>query len=85
MLHKLTTQLANCYGIIGVENLNLAGLLKNRKLARSFSDAALGKLLMLLTSKVEQRGGQVIKIDRFFARSQDLPLLRLEVGRYGAV
>jgi transposase len=41
-------------------------LLKNRKLARSFSDAALGKLLNLLTSKVEQRGGQVIKVNRFF-------------------
>jgi putative transposase len=70
VLHKLTTQLATCYGIIGVENLNLKGLLKNRKLARSFSDAALGKLLRLLSSKVEQRGGQVIKVDRFFASSK---------------
>jgi putative transposase len=70
VLHKLTTRLANCYGIMGVENLNLRGLLKNRKLARSFSDAALGKLLLLLSSKVEQRGGQVIKVDRFFASSK---------------
>jgi len=70
VLHKLTTQLASCYGIIGIEDLNLKGLLKNRKLARSFSDAALGKLLSLLTSKVEQRGGQVIKVDRFFASSK---------------
>jgi putative transposase len=66
VLHKLTTRLANCYGIIGIEDLNLKGLLRNRKLARSFSDAALGKLLSLLTSKIEQRGGQVIKVDRFF-------------------
>ena len=70
VLHKLTTRLANCYGTVGVENFNLKGLLKNRKLARSFSDAALGKLLMLLTSKVEQRGGQVIKVGRFFASSK---------------
>ena len=42
------------------------GLLKNRKLARSFSDAALGKLLNLLTSKVEQRGGLFVTVDRFF-------------------
>jgi len=41
-------------------------LFKNRRLSRSFSDAALGKLLTLLTSKVEQRGGQVIKVGRFF-------------------
>jgi IS605 OrfB family transposase len=66
MLHKLTTRLANCYGTIGIEDLNLRGLLKNRRLARSFSDAALGKLFSLLTSKIEQRGGQVIKVDRFF-------------------
>src|SRR5215472_12043905 len=70
LLHKLTTQLASCYGIIGIEDLNLKGLLKNRKLARSFSDAALGKLLSLLTSKVGQRGGQVIKVHRFFPSSK---------------
>jgi putative transposase len=53
-----------------MEDLNLKGLLKNRSLARSFSDAALGKLLTLLTSKVEQRGGQVIKVGRFFPSSK---------------
>jgi putative transposase len=66
VLQKLTTRLANCYGIIGIEDLHIKGLLKNRSLARSFSDAALGKLLDLLTSKVEQRGGQVVKVGRFF-------------------
>ena len=70
VLHKLTTRLADCYGIIGIEDLNLKGLLKNRCLARSFSDAALGKLLSLLTSKVEQRGGQVQKVGRFFPSSK---------------
>ncbi len=70
LLHKLTTRLGNCYGMIGVEDLHLKGLLKNRNLSRSFSDAALGKLLNLLTSKVEQRGGQVIKVGRFFPSSK---------------
>src|SRR5712691_9421160 len=70
VLHKLTTGIASCYGIIGIEDLNLKGLLKNRRLSRSFSDAALGKLLNLLVSKVEQRGGQVIKVGRFFPSSK---------------
>jgi len=70
VLHKLTSRLANCYGIIGLEDLNLKGLLKNRKLARSFSDAALGRLVNLLTSKMEQRGGQVQKVGRFFPSSK---------------
>jgi len=70
VLHKLTTRIADCYGIVGIEDLHLKGLLKNRRLSRSFSDAALGKLLNLLTSKVEQRGGQVIKVGRFFPSSK---------------
>jgi putative transposase len=70
VLHKLTTRLADCYGIIGIEDLNLKGLLKNRHVSRSFSDAALGKLLNLLEAKVEQRGGQVIKVGRFFPSSK---------------
>jgi putative transposase len=39
VLHKLTTRIAQCYGIIGIEDLNPKGLLKNRRLSRSFSDA----------------------------------------------
>ena len=70
VLQKLTTRLAECYGIIGIEDLNLKGLLKNRRVSRSFSDAALGKLVTLLTHKVEQRGGQVIKVGRFFPSSK---------------
>jgi putative transposase len=84
VLHKLTTRIADCYGIVGIEDLNIKGLMKNRKLARSFSDAALGKLLNMLTSKVEHRGGTVIKINRFFPSTRVLPLLRLEMGRDGA-
>jgi len=70
VLHKLTTRLATCYGIIGIEDLNIKGLLKNRRLSRSFSDAALGKLLNLLTSKVQQRGGQANLVGRFFPSSK---------------
>jgi len=70
VLHKLTTRLATCYGTIGIEDLNLTGLLKNRHLSRAFSDAALGKLLSLLEVKVEQRGGQIIKVGRFFPSSK---------------
>ena len=70
VLHKLTTTLADCYGIIGIEDLNLKGLLKNRRLSRSFSDAALGKLLHLLDAKVQQRAGQVMKVGRFFPSSK---------------
>ncbi|GHO56275.1 RNA-guided endonuclease InsQ/TnpB family protein [Ktedonobacter robiniae] len=70
VLQKLTTKLADSYGIIGVEDLHLKGLLKNRRLARSFADASLGTLRRLLEAKAAQRGGLVIKVDRFFPSSK---------------
>jgi putative transposase len=70
VLQKVTTRLANRYGIVGMEDLNLKGLLKNRRLSRALSDAALGKLLDMIEEKVEQRGGQIIKVGRFFPSSK---------------
>jgi putative transposase len=70
VLQKLTTRLADGYGTIGIEDLNLKGLLKNRRVSRSFSDAVLGKLLNLLEAKVEQRAGQAILVGRFFPSSK---------------
>lgn len=70
VLHKPTTKLASTYGIIGIEALNIKGLMQNRRLARSFSDAALGRLLSLLTSKVTAQGGVIVKVDRFFPSTQ---------------
>jgi putative transposase len=70
LLHKLTSKLAHEYSLVGIEALNIKGLMKNRKLARSFSDAALGRLLSLLTSKVTAHGGMIVKVDRFFPSTQ---------------
>ncbi|GHO77124.1 transposase [Ktedonobacter sp. SOSP1-85] len=70
VLQKLTTKLVDSYGIIGVEDLHLKGLLRNRRLARSFADASLGTLRRLLEAKVAQRGGQIIKVGRFFPSSK---------------
>ncbi len=70
LLHKLTTEVARSCGLVGVEDLHLKGLLRNRCLARAFSDAALGRLLDLLDSKVRAAGGQVVKVGRFFPSSQ---------------
>lgn len=69
-LHKLTTQIATTSGIVAVEELHVKGLIRNRCLSRSFSDAAVGKLLDLLESKVAGQGRILIKVDRFFPSSQ---------------
>ena len=70
LLHKLTTEIARTYGLVGIESLHVKGLMLNRKLALSFSDAALGRLLTLLTSNVTAAGGRVVKVDQFFPSSQ---------------
>jgi len=69
-LHKLTTEIARTAGIVAIEDLHVKGLIRNRCLSRSFSDAAVGTLLDLLESKVPRSGGMVRKVDRFFPSSQ---------------
>ncbi len=69
-LHKLTTQVAKHHGLVAVEDLHVKGLIQNRCVSRSFSDAALGTLLELLESKVPRAGGTLVKVGRFYPSSQ---------------
>jgi putative transposase len=52
VLHKLTTTIAKTHGLVGIENLHVKGLLRNHSLALSLSDAALGRFLTLLETKM---------------------------------
>jgi putative transposase len=70
ILHKLTTEVARTYGMIGIEDLHVKGLLRNHSLALALSDASLGRLLDLLESKVRAAGGTVVKVDRYFPSSK---------------
>ena len=49
-IHQLTTALATAYGTIVVEDLNVAGMLKNRRLARHLADASFGEIRRQLDS-----------------------------------
>src|SRR5262249_39930582 len=53
-----------------MEDLNVKGLVKNRKLARALSDAAFSAFKRYLTYKAEQWSGKVIEVGRFFASSR---------------
>jgi putative transposase len=70
LLHKATTHLAEHYGFVGVETLHVKGMMQNRKLAQALGDAALGRFLDLLASKVETRGNVVQPVGRFFPSSK---------------
>lgn len=68
--HKMTTEIAQTYRIIGVEDLNVAGMLRNRRLALSIADAGFGEIRRQLGYKAEWYGGALVEIDRFFPSSR---------------
>jgi len=70
ILHKFTTMLTTTYSMVVIEDLNVKGMMKNRHLAFSFSDAGLGRFVDLLEAKAETTGTQIVKVDRFFPSSK---------------
>jgi putative transposase len=69
-LHKLTTDLTRRFHTIGIENLNVRGMVKNRHLARSIMDMGFFEFRRQLEYKAGWRGGQVVVADRFYASSK---------------
>ena len=69
-LHKLSYNLAKDYSMIAVENLNIRNMVRNRKLAKSISDAGWGMFRNMLAYKCEKNGGLLIKVEPNFT-SQD--------------
>lgn len=83
-LHQLTTHLTRRFELIGIEDLNVSGMVKNRCLARSVSDMGFFELRRQLEYKAKQHGGLIHVAPRWFASSktcsccntkrEDLPL-----------
>ncbi|MGV9806843.1 IS607 family element RNA-guided endonuclease TnpB [Micromonospora chersina] len=69
-LHKLTTRLAREHGTIVVEDLNITGMLANRRLARHIADAGLAELRRQLAYKTQWSGGRLIVADRWYPSSK---------------
>ncbi|WP_198680988.1 IS607 family element RNA-guided endonuclease TnpB [Lentzea terrae] len=69
-LHKLTTALAAEFGTIVVEDLNVAGMLRNRRLARAIADTGLAQIRCQLAYKTRWRGTWLIVADRWFPSSK---------------
>lgn len=69
-LHKTSTDLVKSYALIGVEDLNIKGMVKNRHLSRSISDAGWGEFKRQLTYKSERYDSQVILMGKFYPSSK---------------
>ena len=69
-LHKLSRKLVDESQIIVVENLNVKGMIRNRKLSKSISDVGWGMFVNFLDYKLKQKDGQLVEIGRFFPSSK---------------
>jgi putative transposase len=69
-MDKVTTQIIRSYDVIGIENLNIKGMVKNRKLSRSICDAAMGMFASMLTYKADWYGRTLKVADTFFPSSK---------------
>jgi len=88
VLHELSDKLTRTHQVVCIEDLNVRGMLKNRRLARAISDAGFGELRRMIEYKAELRGGRVVVIGRFEPTSKtcsecgqihDMPLAKREM------
>jgi putative transposase len=69
-LHKLSRKLVDESQAIVVENLNVKGMVRNRKLSKAIADVGWGMFVNFLAYKLERKEGKLVEIDRFFPSSK---------------
>ena len=69
LLDKTTTMLARAYADISIEDLNVAGMVGNHRLARSVEDAAFAEFRRQLEYKTARTGARLHVIDRWYPSS----------------
>ena len=69
-LHKLTSYLVRHYDVIGIEDLNVSGMMQNDRLARPVSDVGMHEFRRQLEYKAEFYGTKIVVADRFYASSK---------------
>ena len=68
--HKLTSYLSKNHALVAIEDLHVAGMLKNHKLAQAVSDSNFGEIRRQLEYKASWQSVHVVIIDRWFASSK---------------
>lgn len=69
-LHKQSFRLANAYDAICVEDLDLRSLAQCLHLAKNQQDNGFGMFRNFLKYKLEERGKQFVKVDKWYASSK---------------
>ena len=69
-IHKLSTQLANDYDYICVEDINMQNMAQSLNLGKSTNDNGFGMFRTILAYKLADRGKILVKIDKWFPSSK---------------
>jgi len=69
-LQKLTTRLCHENQVVAIESLNVAGMVKNRRLARSISDIGFGEFSRQMQYKSPIYGTELVVADRWYPSSK---------------
>jgi len=65
-LHKLTTYLAKNHGRIGIEDLNVSGMMANHNLAKAIADMGFYEFRRQLEYKCQLYGSTLIVVDQWY-------------------
>ena len=68
--NKLTTHLTKNHSVVGIEDLNVKGMLRNHKLARSIANSNFGEIRRQLEYKGKLYGCEIVIVDKFFPSSK---------------
>jgi putative transposase len=69
-LHRASTRLVRSAGTIVIEDLNVSGMVRNRRLARAISDCGWGEFRRQLEYKCQRAGRHLVVIDRWYPSSK---------------
>jgi putative transposase len=69
-IHQLTTKLVKTFDCVVIEDLNVKGMLKNKRLSRSIADIGFYEFRRQLDYKAKMRGKTILVADRWFASSK---------------
>lgn len=68
--HTLTSHLCKNHAVIAIEDLHVAGMLKNHHLAQAVADSNFGEIRRQIAYKAERSGSQVIAVNRYYPSSK---------------
>jgi putative transposase len=72
-LHQVSNQLVKTHDRLVIEDLQVSGMVRNRRLARAISDSGWAKFARLLAYKQHWRRGKVATADRWYPSSKLCP------------